>query len=107
MARPLACSTCYGRFNSGAAAELPAQQFGTDRADAPAKAASPGPTKIEELAGNGSPPSTVASPAARPRWRAEKPRRGAQGAVTTPWILGIYLDVHPGRTRCMRHGLPH
>src|SRR5712692_9132651 len=24
-----------------------------------------------------------------------------------PWTLGIRPYVHPGRTRCMRHGLPH
>src|SRR5690242_13772834 len=24
-----------------------------------------------------------------------------------PWTLGIHPYVHPGRTRCMRHGLPH
>src|SRR5712692_8177207 len=24
-----------------------------------------------------------------------------------PWALGIRPYVHPGRTRCMRHGLPH
>src|SRR3954451_19092910 len=24
-----------------------------------------------------------------------------------PWTLGIHSYVHPGRTRCMRHGLPH
>src|SRR5215471_19171287 len=23
------------------------------------------------------------------------------------WTLGIHPYVHPGRTRCMRHGLPH
>src|ERR1700740_2914610 len=26
---------------------------------------------------------------------------------SAPWTLGIYPYVHPGRTRCMRHGLPH
>src|SRR5436190_18866960 len=26
---------------------------------------------------------------------------------SAPWTLGIHPDVHPGRTRCMRHGLPH
>src|SRR5437016_9368424 len=31
--------------------------------EAPAKAGSSGPTKMQELAGNGSPPSTAASPA--------------------------------------------
>src|SRR5437660_12490627 len=25
---------------------------------------------------------------------------------SAPWTLGIHLYVHPGRTRCMRHGLP-
>src|ERR1051325_2921170 len=24
-----------------------------------------------------------------------------------PWTLGIHPYVHPGRTRCMRHRLPH
>src|ERR1700722_6615007 len=24
-----------------------------------------------------------------------------------PWTSGIHPYVHPGRTRCMRHGLPH
>src|SRR5438477_11790718 len=26
---------------------------------------------------------------------------------SAPWTLGIHPYVHPGRTRCMRHGLPH
>src|SRR5260370_18847414 len=26
---------------------------------------------------------------------------------SAPWTLGIRPYVHPGRTRCMRHGLPH
>src|SRR6202049_3021361 len=33
-----------------------------ERPEAPAKAGSSGPTKMQELAGNGSPPSTAASP---------------------------------------------
>src|SRR6201994_2889574 len=28
-------------------------------------------------------------------------------ASSAPWTLGIHPYVHPGRTRCMRHGLPH
>src|SRR3954466_15274265 len=28
-------------------------------------------------------------------------------STRAPWTLGIHLYVHPGRTRCMRHGLPH
>src|SRR5256885_13243625 len=27
--------------------------------------------------------------------------------ASAPWTLGIRPYVHPGRTRCMRHGLPH
>src|SRR5215471_12718445 len=27
--------------------------------------------------------------------------------TNAPWTLGIHPYVHPGRTRCMRHGLPH
>src|ERR1700730_14248455 len=26
---------------------------------------------------------------------------------SAPWTLGIHPYVHPGRTRCMRHGLSH
>src|SRR5207248_4362433 len=26
---------------------------------------------------------------------------------SAPWTLGIHPYVHPGRTRCMRHCLPH
>src|ERR1700759_1289792 len=26
---------------------------------------------------------------------------------SAPWTLGIHPYVNPGRTRCMRHGLPH
>src|SRR3954470_18624655 len=28
-------------------------------------------------------------------------------AANAPWALGIHSYVHPGRTRRMRHGLPH
>src|SRR3954451_5448924 len=29
------------------------------------------------------------------------------GLLAHPGVLGIHPYVHPGRTRCMRHGLPH
>src|SRR5215469_4004877 len=39
------------------------------------------------------------------------PRQLAQDLTkwtcSAPWTLGIHPHVHPGRTRCMRHGLPH
>src|SRR4051812_27125073 len=36
--------------------------------------------------------------------RGLKPYLSGEGA---PWSLGIHPNVHPGRTRCMRHDLPH
>src|SRR6266513_5888832 len=33
--------------------------------------------------------------------------RGRLAGSSGPWTLGIRPYVHPGRTRCMRHGLPH
>src|SRR5947208_3266968 len=32
---------------------------------------------------------------------------GTQQPASAPWTLAIHAYVHPGRTRCMRHGLPH
>src|SRR6195256_4692662 len=30
-----------------------------------------------------------------------------QWTSRAPWTLGMHPYVYPGRTRCMRHGLPH
>src|SRR3954454_15243000 len=51
--------------------------------EAPAKAGSSGPTKMQELAGNGSPPSTAASPASTSQnW--PPPALGARPTIAVP-----------------------